>query len=56
MNSTPRCAKGSHKQIELLELDKTSMHVAKSLTEPPPKEVFAQKLRTAIEAAKAQLE
>jgi len=50
------CAEGSHEQIELLELDKTSIHVAEYLTELPPKQVLARKLRTAIEAAKAQLE
>jgi len=50
------CAEGSHEQIELLELDKTSIHVAQYLTELPPKEVLARKLRTAIEAARAQLE
>ena len=32
------------------------MHVAEYLTELPPKQVLARKLRTAIEAAKAQLE
>ena len=56
MNSTPRCAEGLHEQIELLELDRTSIHVAEYLTELPPKQVLARKLRTAIEAAKAQLE
>ena len=29
------CAEGSHEQIELLELDKTSIHVAEYLTELP---------------------
>jgi len=50
------CAEGSHEQIELLELDKTSIHVAQYLTELPPKEVLQRKLRSAIEAARAQLE
>jgi len=49
------CAEGSHEQIELLELDKTSIHVAEYLTELPPKEVLERKLRAAIEAARAQL-
>jgi len=40
----------------LLELDKTSIHVAQYLTELPPKEVLQRKLRSAIEAARAQLE
>jgi len=50
------CAEGSHEQIELLELDKTSIHVAEYLTELPPKEVLERKLRAAIETARAQLE
>ena len=50
------CAEGSHEQIELLELDKTSIHVAEYLTELPPKEVLQRKLRAAIETARAQLE
>jgi len=49
------CAEGSHEQIELLELDKTSIHVAEYLTELPPKEVLERKLRAAIETARAQL-
>ena len=50
------CAEGSHEQIELLELDKTSIHVAEYLTELPPKEVLERKLRAAIQTARAQLE
>jgi len=49
------CAEGSHEQIKLLELDKTSIHVAEYLTELPSKEVLERKLRVAIEAARAQL-
>ena len=49
------CAEGSHEQIELLELDKTSIHVAEYLTELPPKEVLGRKLHAAIEIARAQL-
>ena len=49
------CAEGSHEQIELLELDKTSIRVAEYLTELPSKEVLQRKLRVAIEAAKVQL-
>ena len=49
------CAEGSHEQIELLELDKTSIHVAEYLTELPPKEVLERKLRAAIETARALL-
>ena len=50
------CAEGAHEQIELLELDKASIHVAEYLTELPPKDVLERKLRTAIETARAQLE
>ena len=50
------CAGGAHEQIELLELDKTSIHVAEYLTELPPKEVLESKLRAVIETARAQLE
>jgi len=49
------CAEGSHEQIELLELDKTSIHVAEYLTGLPSKETLERKLRTAIETARAQL-
>jgi len=49
------CAEGSHEQIELLELDKTSIHVAEYLTELPAKELLERKLRAAIETARAQL-
>ena len=49
------CAEGSHEQIELLELDKTSIHVAEYLTELPSKKVLQRKLRAAILTAKAQL-
>jgi predicted nuclease of restriction endonuclease-like (RecB) superfamily len=49
------CAEGAHEQIELLELDKTSIHVAEYLTELPSKKVLQRKLRVAIETAKAQL-
>jgi len=41
------CAEGSHEQIELLELDKTSIHVAEYLTGLPSKETLERKLRTA---------
>lgn len=49
------CAGRAHEQIELLELDKTSIHVAEYLTALPPKEVLERKLRAAIEAARTQL-
>jgi len=49
------CAEGSHEQIELLELDRTSIHVAEYLTELPSKELLERKLRAAIQQARAQL-
>jgi len=49
------CAEGSHEQIELLELDKTSIHVAEYLTELPSKKVLQRKLRAAVQQARAQL-
>jgi len=42
------CAEGSHEQIELLELDKTSIHVAEYLTGLPSKETLERKLRAPL--------
>lgn len=50
------CAGKKQEQIELLELDQSSIHVADYLTELPPKEVFEAKLHSAIEAARKRLE
>lgn len=49
------CAEKSQETIELLELDKGSIHVGQYLTKMPPKELFEQKLTLAIENAKEQL-
>lgn len=46
------CADKQSEQIELLELDKSNIHVAKYLTVLPPKEQLQQKLHQAIENAK----
>jgi len=43
------CAEGSHESIELLELDKSGIHIAEYLTELLPKELLRQKLHAAIE-------
>lgn len=42
------CASKDQEQVELLELDKSGIHVAEYLTALPPKEVLQQKLHQAI--------
>ena len=49
------CAGKKAEQIELLELDQSSIHVADYLTELPPREVFEAKLHSAIESARKRL-
>ena len=49
------CAGKKQEQIELLELDQSSIHVADYLTELPPRAVFEAKLHSAIEAARKRL-
>jgi len=46
------CAEKSHEHIELLELDKSGIHVAQYLTQLPSREVLEQKLKMAIAVAK----
>lgn len=50
------CAEGAHEQIELLELNKSSIKIAEYLTELPPKELLEKKLHSAIEKSRALLE
>lgn len=50
------CAEGSHEQVELLELHKSSIKIAEYLTELPPKELLENKLHAAIEKSRALLE
>jgi len=50
------CAKKSQETVELLELDKSGIHVAQYITQLPPKEIFEEKLRNAILKARLQLE
>ena len=50
------CAGKKQEQIELLELDQSSIHVADYITELPPREVFEAKLHSAITAARKRLE
>lgn len=46
------CAEKKQEHIELLELDKSGIHVAQYLTELPPKEILEERLRKSIEVAK----
>jgi predicted nuclease of restriction endonuclease-like (RecB) superfamily len=50
------CTGKKQEQIELLELDKTGIHVAEYLTVLPPRAVFEQRLHLAIEQSKARLD
>jgi len=50
------CAESGHEQIELLQLGKTGVRVAKYLTELPPREILERQLHRAIEHAKQQIE
>ena len=47
------CTEKSEEMIELLEVGKSGIHVAKYLTVLPPKELFEQKLNDAIQRARA---
>lgn len=49
------CAGKKTEQIELLELDQSSIHVADYVTVLPPREVFEAKLHSAIMAARKRL-
>ena len=50
------CTGKKHEQIELLELDKSGIHVAEYLTVLPPREVFQEKIHSAMLAARARLD
>lgn len=50
------CAEKSRETVELMELDRGSIHVAQYLTKMPPKELLEEKLAIAIANAKGQLE
>ncbi|OPJ57337.1 PDDEXK nuclease domain-containing protein [Clostridium oryzae] len=50
------CASKNDEEIELLELDKSGIHVGQYLTQLPPKELFQEKLHKAIERARDSLE
>lgn len=49
------CAGKKQEQIELLELDKSGIHVAEYLTVLPPKELLQAKLQEAIATARCRL-
>jgi len=49
------CAGKEQKLVELLELNKSGIHVAEYLTELPPRELLEKKLLTAIQLARQRL-
>ncbi len=49
------CTEGSEEQIELLQLDKVGIKVAKYLTELPPREVLMQQIHKSLAEAKERL-
>jgi predicted nuclease of restriction endonuclease-like (RecB) superfamily len=49
------CTGKKREQIELLELDKSGIHVAEYLTVLPPREVFEQKIREAMAQARLRM-
>ncbi|MFU3350166.1 PDDEXK nuclease domain-containing protein [Pseudomonas aeruginosa] len=50
------CTGKKREQIELLELDKSGIHVAEYLTSLPPRAVLGEKLHQATERARLQIE
>ena len=50
------CTGKKREQIELLELDKSGIHVAEYLTTLPPRAVLGERLRQATERARLQIE
>ena len=50
------CTEGSEEQIELLQLDKAGIKVAKYLTELPPRDVLMRQIQKSLEAAKARFD
>ena len=49
------CTEGSEEQIELLQLDKAGIKMAKYLTELPPRHVLMQQIQKSLEVAKARI-
>lgn len=50
------CSGKGDERIELLELDRSGIHVAEYLTELPPRELLREKLHAAIELSRKRLE
>ncbi len=50
------CVEKSQETVELLELDKSGIHVAQYITELPPKDILQDKLHKSIKKAKLLLE
>ena len=50
------CTEGSEEQVELLQLDKAGIKVAKYLTELPHREVLQRQIQKSLEIAKARFE
>ena len=50
------CTEGNEEQIELLQLDKAGIKVAKYLTELPPREVLLHQIQKSLKIAKARFE
>lgn len=50
------CSEAGHEQIELLQLDKAGVRVAKYLTELPPRQVLQRQLHQAVQHAKQTAE
>lgn len=46
------CANKNEEHVELLELDKSGIHIAQYLTELPKQKILEEKLRLAITSAK----
>ena len=46
------CTEGSEEQIELLQLDKSGIKVAKYMTELPPRELLIKQIQKSLELAK----
>jgi len=49
------CTEKSSHQIELLEIDKSSIHVAEYWTELPPPDVFERKIREIVNRSKERM-
>ena len=46
------CSEKSDERVELLQLEKSGVRVSQFITELPPKEIFEQRLHSAIERAR----